>query len=71
MCMSFADDIVLVDETARVINVKLEIWEKYWSQRFRITRSKTECMECNFSTSQSASVDSDPTKSGFIKKRTF
>jgi hypothetical protein len=54
-CMMFADDIVLVDETARGVNTKLEIWrEALESKGFRISRSKTEYMVCKFSGTSSA-----------------
>ena len=49
-CMLFADDIVLIDETARGVNTKLEMWrEALESKGFRISRSKTEYMLCKFS----------------------
>ncbi|KAI8523159.1 hypothetical protein RHMOL_Rhmol13G0051900 [Rhododendron molle] len=50
-CMMFADDIILVDETARGVNTKLEALE---SKGFRISRSKTEYMVCKFSGTSSA-----------------
>ncbi|GMP81861.1 hypothetical protein CsSME_00036427 [Camellia sinensis var. sinensis] len=50
-CMLFADDIVLVDKTREGVNTKLEIWRKTLkSKGFRISRTKTEYMECKFST---------------------
>lgn len=57
--MLFADNIVLVDETARSINIKLKPGEKNRSQKTlgSVRRSKTEYMECKFSGSQSASAD--------------
>ena len=49
-CMLFADDIVLIDETKSGVNAKLEVWrEALESRGFRISRTKTEYMECNFS----------------------
>ncbi|GMP83986.1 hypothetical protein CsSME_00037701 [Camellia sinensis var. sinensis] len=55
-CMYFADDIVLVDETREEVNTKLEIWRKaFKSKRFRISRAKTEYMECKFSNSNNKS----------------
>ncbi|WP_375667144.1 RNA-directed DNA polymerase, partial [Bartonella sp. AC326YNZD] len=49
-CMLFADDIVLVDETKEGVNGKLELWRDALESRgFRISRTKTEYMECNFS----------------------
>ena len=47
-CILFADDIVLIDETRT--NVKLELWRQTLeSQSFRLSRAKTEYMECKFS----------------------
>ncbi|CAL5326496.1 unnamed protein product [Camellia sinensis] len=55
-CMLFADDIVLVDETREGVNTKLEIWRKALeSKGFRISRTKTEYMECKFSNSNNES----------------
>jgi len=49
-CMLFADDIVLIDETKRGINSKLERWrEALETKGFKISRTKTEYMECKFS----------------------
>ena len=49
-CMLFADDIVLVDETIAGVNVKLELWRQTLESRgFRLSRVKTEYMECKFS----------------------
>ncbi|GMP51562.1 hypothetical protein CsSME_00017746 [Camellia sinensis var. sinensis] len=48
------DDIVLVDETKEGVNTKLEIWRKALeSKGFRISRTKTEYMECKFSNNSS------------------
>lgn len=44
----FADDIIFVDETARGVITRLEIWrEALQSKGFRISRSKTECKFTN------------------------
>ena len=52
-CMLFADDIVLVAETKVEVNVKLELWrEALESKELKISRNKTEYMECNFSKNQ-------------------
>ena len=49
-CMLFADDIVLVNETRVRVNVKLELWRQTLESRgFRLSRAKTEYMECKFS----------------------
>ena len=48
--MLFVDDIVLVDETRAEVNAKLELWRQTLeSQGFRLSRAKTEYMECKFS----------------------
>jgi len=50
--MLFADDIVLVDETRAGVNVKLKLWRQTLKSRdFRLSRAKTEYMECKFSKS--------------------
>ena len=47
--MLFADDVVLVDKKARV-NRKLELWRQTLeSKDFRLSRTKTEYMRCDFS----------------------
>ncbi|KAM1798712.1 hypothetical protein ACFX12_032753 [Malus domestica] len=49
-CMLFADDIVLIDETQEGVNAKLNLWrEVLESKGLRLSRSKTEYMECKFS----------------------
>ena len=47
--MLFADDIVLVDKTRAGVNAKLEVWRQTLESRgFRLSRAKTEYMECKF-----------------------
>ncbi|XP_065855541.1 uncharacterized protein [Euphorbia lathyris] len=49
-CMLFADDIVLVDETKEGVEMKLELWRQTLESRgFKLSRSKTEYLECKFS----------------------
>ncbi|KAF3651593.1 hypothetical protein FXO37_17934 [Capsicum annuum] len=49
-CMLFADDVVLIDETQGCVNEKLEVWRQTLeSKGFRMSRFKTEYMECKFS----------------------
>ncbi|KAL6515354.1 hypothetical protein OROHE_018986 [Orobanche hederae] len=49
-CMMFADDIVLIEETKVGVQQKLELWRDTLEARgFRLSRSKTEYMECRFS----------------------
>ena len=49
-CMLFADEIVLLDETRAGVNAKLELWRQTLeSQGFRLSRTKTEYIECKFS----------------------
>ncbi|KAF3619609.1 putative thioredoxin Y1, chloroplastic-like [Capsicum annuum] len=48
-CMLFADDVVLIDETRGGVNDKLEVWRQTLeSKGFRVSRSKTEYVECKF-----------------------
>ena len=49
-CMLFVDDILLVDKTREGVEEKLELWRSTLeSKGFRLSRPKTEYMECNFS----------------------
>ena len=48
--MLFAADVVLVDESRAGVNRKLELWRcTLESKGFRLSRTKTEYMMCNFS----------------------
>nr|XP_016488020.1 PREDICTED: uncharacterized protein LOC107808052 [Nicotiana tabacum] len=48
--MLFADDIVLVDETRDSVNGRLEVWRQALeSKGFKLSRTKTEYVECKFS----------------------
>ena len=56
-CMLFADDVVLVDESRIGVNQKLELWrETLESKGFRLSRTKTEYMRCDFSTTDSVEL---------------
>ena len=49
-CMFFADDVVLVDESRTGVNRKLELWRRTLeSKRFRLSRTNTEYIMCDFS----------------------
>jgi hypothetical protein len=49
-CMLFADDVVLVDESRTGVDQKLEFWRQTLEAKcFRLSRSKTEYMKCDFS----------------------
>jgi Reverse transcriptase (RNA-dependent DNA polymerase) len=49
-CMLFADDVVLIDESRIKVNQKLELWRQTLeSKDFRLSRTKTEYMRCQFS----------------------
>ena len=51
--MLFADDVVLVDQSRAEVNRKLELWRRTLeSKGFRLSRTKTEYMMCDFSTSR-------------------
>ncbi|XP_075092199.1 uncharacterized protein LOC107815590 [Nicotiana tabacum] len=49
-CMIFVNDIVLIDETRSVVNARLEVWRQTLeSKGFKLSRTKTEYLECKFS----------------------
>ncbi|XP_060177825.1 uncharacterized protein LOC132607761 [Lycium barbarum] len=49
-CMLFADDIVLINETLSGVKDKMDVWRTTLeSTGFRLSRTKTEYMECKFS----------------------
>ena len=51
--MLFADDVVLVDESRAGVNWKLELWRRTLeSKGFRLSRTKTKYMMCDFSASR-------------------
>jgi hypothetical protein len=48
--MLFADDVDLVDESRTWVDKKLELWRRTLEAKcFRLSRSKTEYMKCDFS----------------------
>ncbi|KAH0454565.1 hypothetical protein IEQ34_016489 [Dendrobium chrysotoxum] len=54
-CMLFADDILFVDKTREGVEGKLELWRSTLELKgFCLSRSKTEYMECNFSSNRSS-----------------
>ncbi|KAF3674589.1 putative peptidyl-prolyl cis-trans isomerase FKBP17-1, chloroplastic-like [Capsicum annuum] len=53
LCMLFADDVVLIDESRQGVNDKLEVWRQTLeSKGFRLSRAKTDYLECKFSDSR-------------------
>jgi hypothetical protein len=49
-CMLFVDDVVLVDESMMGVDQKLELWRRTLEAKdFRLSRSKTEYIKCDFS----------------------
>ena len=68
-CMLFADDIVLIDETKSGVNAKLDVWrEVLESKGFKISRTKTEYIKCNFSESRNTSEEAVKIVSQEIRK---
>jgi hypothetical protein len=48
--MFFADDVILVDESRTRVDQKLELWIRTLDAKdFRLSRSKTDYMKCDFS----------------------
>jgi len=55
--MLFSDDVVLLGESREEVNGRLETWRQALkAYGFRLIRSKTEYMECNFSGRRSRST---------------
>jgi hypothetical protein len=49
-CMLFADDMILVDESRTGVDQKLKLWRQTLEAKgFRLRKSKTEYMKCDFS----------------------
>jgi Reverse transcriptase (RNA-dependent DNA polymerase) len=49
-CILFADDVVLIVESRIEVDHKLELWrETLESKGFRLNKTKTEYMRCQFS----------------------
>nr|XP_009774571.1 PREDICTED: uncharacterized protein LOC104224587 [Nicotiana sylvestris] len=49
MCMLFANDIVVIDDTQGGVNERLEVWRQTLeSKDFKLSRTKTEYLECKF-----------------------
>jgi Reverse transcriptase (RNA-dependent DNA polymerase) len=49
-CVFFADDMVLIDDSRIEIDQKLELWRQTLeSKDFRLSRTKTEYIKCQFS----------------------
>jgi hypothetical protein len=49
-CMLFADDVILVDESRTGVDQKLKLWRRTLEAKgFRLSRSKTKYMKCDFS----------------------
>jgi hypothetical protein len=49
-CILFADDVVLIEESRSNVSQKLELWRQMLEAKdFRLSRSKTKYMKCDFS----------------------
>jgi hypothetical protein len=70
--MLFADDVVLVDESRTGVDQKLELWRRTLEAKgFRLSRSKTEYMKCDFSTTTQEEGDGRLDGQVVPKKDTF
>ncbi|KAG2574430.1 hypothetical protein PVAP13_7KG327680 [Panicum virgatum] len=71
-CMLFADDVVLVDESRAWVNRKLELWRRTLeSKGFRLSRTKTEYMMCDFSTTRHEGGNVSLDRQAVVQKDTF
>uniref|UniRef100_K3Y0J0 Reverse transcriptase domain-containing protein n=1 Tax=Setaria italica TaxID=4555 RepID=K3Y0J0_SETIT len=70
--MLFADDVVLVDESRAGVNRKLELWREILeSKGFRLSRTKTEYMRCDFGTTTHEEGDVSLENQVVLRKDTF
>ena len=70
--MLFADDVVLVDESRAGVNRKLELWRRTLeSKGFRLSRTKTEYMMCDFSATRHEGGDVSLDAQVVAQKDTF
>ena len=71
-CMLFADDVVLVDESRAGVNRKLKLWRRTLeSKGFKLSRTKTEYMMCDFSATRHERGDVILDGQVVIQKDTF
>jgi hypothetical protein len=69
---AFIDDVILVDESRTRVDQKLELWRRTLeAQGFRLSRSKTEYMKCDFSTTTQDEEDVRLDSQVVPKKDTF
>jgi hypothetical protein len=70
--MLYTDDIVLVDESRTGVDKKLELWRRTLEAKgFRLSRSKTEYMKCDFSATTQEEGDARLDGQLVSKKDTF
>ena len=70
--MLFADDVVLVDESRAGVIRKLELWRRTLeSKGFRLCRTKTEYMMCDFSATRHEEGDVSLDGQVVVQKDTF
>jgi hypothetical protein len=70
--MLFTDDVVLVDESRTGVDQKLELWRRTLEVKgFRLSRSKTEYMKCDFSATTQEEGGVRPDGQVVSKKDTF
>jgi hypothetical protein len=71
-CMLFVDDVILVDESRTGVDQKLELWRGTLEAKcFRLNRSKTEYMKCDFSVTMQEERDVILNDQMVPKKDTF
>jgi hypothetical protein len=71
-CMLFVDDVVLIDESKTGVDQKLELWRRTLEAKgFKLSRSKTEYMKCDFSATTQENVDVKLNGQVVPKKDTF
>jgi hypothetical protein len=68
----FANDVILVDESRTGVDQKLKLWRRTLEAKgFRLSRSKTEYMKCDFSATTQEEADVRLDGQAIPKKDTF
>jgi hypothetical protein len=71
-CMLFTDDVILVNESRTGVDQKLKLWRRTLEVKyFRLSRSKTEYMKCDFSATTQEEGDIRLDDQVVLKKDTF
>jgi hypothetical protein len=69
--MLSVDDVTSMDESRTVVDLKLELWRQTLEEGFRLSRSKTEYMKCDFSATTQEEGMLDSIVRWYLRKTSF